>query len=282
MQQALVLLKANKITEATQLLKAFAGDKEARAEQATAQADRDRKEAAIAYRDLGAIAVLRDPKRALEAYERAVALDPDDLESVYWAGAIQIYHGDLNEAQARLERVLTLAKTDDRAFYKHWALLDLGDIKKQQRDLALALEYYRDGLAIIYSLAESDPDNAGWQFDLGISTERIGDAQMEQNDLAGALKSYSDSLTIFKRLAKSDPGNALGRHHLSLSFGRLALVYRQSGNNAKALDALRQGQAIISRMTKLSPDNAEWKKDLAWFDGRIAELPEEWNLSRTP
>jgi tetratricopeptide (TPR) repeat protein len=59
-----------------------------RAEKATAQAEKDPKEAAIAYRNLGAIAGLADPKRALEAYEKALALDPDDSESLYWAGYI--------------------------------------------------------------------------------------------------------------------------------------------------------------------------------------------------
>jgi hypothetical protein len=73
LQQALDLLKENKITEASQLLRAFAESK-------TARIDKDRKEAAIAYRNLGAIAGLADPKRALEAYEKAI-----DLETIWRA-----------------------------------------------------------------------------------------------------------------------------------------------------------------------------------------------------
>ena len=106
LKQALGLLKENKLTEATKLLTAFAGDKEARAEKATAQAEKDRKEAAVAYRNLGAISRLADPKSALEAYEKALALSPDDIESLYWTGAILVDYGDLNKAQKRLERVL--------------------------------------------------------------------------------------------------------------------------------------------------------------------------------
>src|SRR5580704_16478629 len=49
LQQALDLLKENKIAEATQLLNAVAEDKTAHAEQAATQAEKDRKEAAIAY-----------------------------------------------------------------------------------------------------------------------------------------------------------------------------------------------------------------------------------------
>ncbi len=154
LQQALVLLKENEIADATRLLNAVAGDKAAHAEQETThaamntRAAMNRKEAAVAYRNLGAIAGLRDPKRALEAYEKAVALDPDDLDSLYWAGWIQIDHGDLNEAQARLARVPALAKMDDEAFYKYWALLGLGDIEKHQGDLAGARKSYESVLAI--------------------------------------------------------------------------------------------------------------------------------------
>ena len=82
LQQALDFLKENKIADATQLLNAVAEDKTARAGQETARAAMDRKEAAIAYSNLGAIVGLADPKRALEAYEKAIALDPDDVKSL--------------------------------------------------------------------------------------------------------------------------------------------------------------------------------------------------------
>jgi len=94
LEKALGLLKENKLAEATRLLTAVAGDKEARAETATAQAEKDRKEAATASRNLGAIAGHADPKRALEAYEKAASLDPDDIQSPFWIGWIQIGYGD--------------------------------------------------------------------------------------------------------------------------------------------------------------------------------------------
>jgi tetratricopeptide (TPR) repeat protein len=203
LEKALDLLKANKIDEAVPLLEAFANDKEARIE-------KDRKEAAIAYRNLGAIAGLADPKRALEAYEKAASLDPDDLESLFWAGWIEIDHGDHDKAQTRLERVLTLAKTEAQAFYKYWPLIGLGDIKQQRGDLNGALKSYRDGRAIIDRLAQSDPGNAQWQYDLGIGNERIGNVQLAQGDLGAALKSYQAKHDIISLLTKSDPGNAGG------------------------------------------------------------------------
>jgi hypothetical protein len=112
----------------------------------------------------------------------------------------------------------------------------------------------------------------GWQFDLGISNERIGDVQVARGDLSGALKSFQDGLAIADKLAKADPGHTGWQRDLSTSFGKLASAHKQSGDNAKALDFCRQGQAIMAHVTKLSPDNATWKQDLAWFDRQIAEL----------
>jgi tetratricopeptide (TPR) repeat protein len=163
LQQALDLLKENKIADATRLLNAVAEDKTAHAEQETTQAEKGREEAAIAYRNLGAIAALADPKRALEAYEKAVALDPDDAESLYWAGAFQIDYGHLAQAQTRLERALKLAEAGEQAWCKFCALNSLGDIKQQRGDLTGALKSYQDDLAIAERLATSDPGNAGWQ-----------------------------------------------------------------------------------------------------------------------
>ena len=100
-------------------------------------------------------------------------------------GFLQIDHGDLGEAQARLQRVLTLGKTEDQASYKYWALVGLGDVRSAQGDLAGALKAYSDGLAIADRLAKSDPGNAGWQRDLSVSYEKVGDVQVAQGDLPG-------------------------------------------------------------------------------------------------
>jgi tetratricopeptide (TPR) repeat protein/pimeloyl-ACP methyl ester carboxylesterase len=260
LEKALGLLKEIKLAEATQLLTAFAGDKEARAENATVQAEKDRKEAAVAYRNLGAIAGLADPKRALEAYEKALALDPDDIQSLFWTGWIQISYGDLDKAQTRLERVLKLPKTGDEPFYKYWALTGLGDVLVAQGNLPEALKSYQDGLTISDRLAKSDPGNAQWQYDLGISNERVGNVQMAQGDLIAALRSYETKRDIISRLAKSDPGNALWQRDLSVSNERVGDVFLAQGNLPAALEQYR---ASLDRMVPIrdsDPSNADLQR----------------------
>ncbi len=111
LEKALDLLNANKIREALALLEAFAEDKEARV-------DKDSKEAAIAYSNFGMIAGFVDLKLALEAFEKALALDPDEMPSLLMAGYIQINEGDLDKAQARLERLMMLPESGDQGFYQ--------------------------------------------------------------------------------------------------------------------------------------------------------------------
>ena len=262
LQQALELLQANKTAEAEPLLSAFAEDKEARI-------GKDRKEAAIAYRNLGAIAGLADPKRALEAYEKALALDPDDIKSLYWAGLIQIDYGDLNKAQTRLERALALAETGGNPIYKHAATGSLGDIKQWRGDLGGALQSYRETIPLIEHLARSDPGNAGWQRELSVSYNKIGGVQEAQGDLAGALKSYEADLAISDRLAKSDPGNAGWQRDLSVSYSRIGGVQQTQGDLAGALKSYSDSLAISDRLAKSDPGNAGWQYDLGISNERI-------------
>jgi hypothetical protein len=74
-EEALALLAAGKLAEATALFEAEAVEKKT--------ASRASAKEAAAYRNLGAIAGLADPKHALEAYEEAVALDPDVFRACF-------------------------------------------------------------------------------------------------------------------------------------------------------------------------------------------------------
>jgi tetratricopeptide (TPR) repeat protein len=127
LQRALDLLKANQIAEAEALFQAVADDKASRIMQ-------DKKDAAAAFRNLGAIASLRDPKKALEAYERALEYDADDLDSLMWAGYLLISRGHLDAAQTRLDRLLSLA-SKGQSFYRFWAQLGLGDIRVRRAEI---------------------------------------------------------------------------------------------------------------------------------------------------
>ena len=107
-----------------------------------------------------------------------------------------------------------------------------------QGDLAGALKSFQDDLAIGERLAQSDPQNAGWQHDLSVSQQRIGDAALAQGDLTGALKSYRDSVAILDQLAKSEPGNGALQRNLSVSLDKVGNAQMAQGNLTSALESL--------------------------------------------
>jgi tetratricopeptide (TPR) repeat protein len=273
LKRALDLLKANKVTEAEALFRAVAEDKAARIKQ-------DSKDAAAAYRNLGAIAGLADPKRALDAYSQAVTLDPDDLRGLFWVGWLQKERGYLPEAEAPFRRILSVAKINDRAYYLYWARLGLGDIRRARGDLKAAQADYLEARAIAERVAKTDPSNARWQRNLSASYDQIGDVLVAQGNLPEALKSYRDSLAIVERLAKMAPTNAGRQRDLSVSNERIGDIYLAQGN----LDhALAQYRASLNRMVPIRdayPSNTDLQRFTSVTLNKIGDvLVEQGNLA---
>jgi tetratricopeptide (TPR) repeat protein len=262
--KALDLLKAGKPNEAEPLLKAVAEDKEKRA-------DKDAKDAAAAYRNLASIAAVSDPGRAREYYAQAARLDPSDIEGMYQNGWFQEDAGQLDAAQAAYARVIAAVKpgTNDEALV--WAKFGIGDIQRQRGDLSAALATYHETETIADRLAKSDPGNAGWQFDLGISNERVGNVQMARG-LAAALKSYEARRDIISRLAKSDPGNAGWQRDLSVSYNFVGNVQLAQGHLPEALVSYQADLAIMERLAQSDPGNAGWQRDLTMSYNKVGNV----------
>jgi hypothetical protein len=51
----------------------------------------------------------------------------------------------------------------------------VGDVLRQQGDLAGALVAYQETLQLRQRLTESEPSNAGWQRDLSVSQKKVRD-----------------------------------------------------------------------------------------------------------
>jgi hypothetical protein len=122
LSQALDLLEAGRTVEAAALFRAVAEEKTKRIEQ-------DRLDAAAAWRHAGAIAGLADPKTALDAYRRAVALEPNHAEAQFRLGWFANDAGALATADAAFRQVLGLAAQGAADEHEAaWARLGLGDV----------------------------------------------------------------------------------------------------------------------------------------------------------
>lgn len=96
------------------------------------------KQAASAARHIGALAFLHDTEKALNAYKRAVKLDPDNAEGWNQLGHLQYRIGQLDQAITSVETILNLNNSmEDQALIAS-ALGNLGIIYKTRGDLEKA------------------------------------------------------------------------------------------------------------------------------------------------
>ncbi len=172
------------------------------------------------------------------------------------------------------DHVLAFApeRAGDGESWATWIALAMGDHQLSRGSTISALAAYRRALAIAERLAQADPGNAGWQFDLGISNERIGDVLMAQGNLAAALKHYRSKNEIIERLAQADPGNAGWQRDLSVSQEKIGDVLSAQGNLPAALDAFNASLRIAERLAQADPGNAGWQADLAASHGKLGQL----------
>ena len=280
LQQALDLLHSGKVVEATPLLEAYAADKSALIAKDKARVAQESKDAAVAWRNLGAIALLHEPWKAREAYSKAAALDPDNPEGLYWDGWLQLKAKHLAAAEKSYRALLRLDGKGADENQLFWARTGLGDIYVARGKLPDALAVYGEARKAVEHLSSSDAGNADWQRDLSVSENKIGDVLVKQGNLAEALKSYRAGLAIAERLSSSDAGNTEWQRDLSVSYDRVGDVLVKQGNLAEALKSYRASLTIRERLSSSDAGNTEWQRDLSISYEKIADvLVKQGNLA---
>jgi tetratricopeptide (TPR) repeat protein len=237
LQKALDLLKANKPQDAEPLFQTVAEEKAARVRTDRARLEKDSKAAAAAYRNLGAIAGLGDPKRAREAYAKALEYDGEDPEALYWYGYLNFLAGDLGIAQRYLARLLETATQlgDQHGIYR--AHLGLGQVMKGRGNLSSARDHEEKALDVAFGQSAIDKGDLEWQRDVSEAQFRLGDVLRAQGNLSAALDSYKAAHAIREHLTTVDPGNAGWQGDLSASHPHRQRGPRsgQSGGRARQL-----------------------------------------------
>ena len=244
----------------------------ARSEARLGQANAERRAAAADYKRLAELTGYFDIEKARNYYARAVAADPTDGDALHSFCELSTNTGNTAEAEAACARFdpVVAAAADPRGAF--WAQIGYGDLCAAQGNLPTAMHAYTGARDVAERLAISDPGNAGWQFDLGISNERIGDVQMAQGNLAAALKSFEAKREIISRLAKSDPGNAGWQRDVSVSYDRVGDVLVAQGQLPDALKAFRDSLSIRERLAKSDPGNAGWQRDVSVSYEKVGDV----------
>jgi tetratricopeptide (TPR) repeat protein len=262
--QALELLKAGKPAEAEPLLREVAEEKAARIKN-------DSKDAAAAFRNLGAIAGLGDPKRAREAYARAIELDPQDADSLYWHGWLSLLAGNLSPAETSLSQLLEVATStsDPRSIYR--AHLRLGELMKARGRLSEARNHQDQAIAVAQHEVSLRPNDLDWKRELAVGLSKLGKVLLAQGKPAEALRVFQDDHAIIQSLTEANPENLLWQVDLVVCHETIGDALANQESFSEALASYRQGTEIMRRLVMLAPDNLTWRNNLAAQTLRVGE-----------
>ncbi len=205
---AMVMLAQGNTTEAKSLFT-----------KAAQNAEEEAKEGASALRNLGALAFLDDPQEALQAYHRAIKLEPDDADSWNKLGLLLSHTGELNAAIDAYNRVLLLAENQNDNQKIAWAYGNLGSVYRIRSDTSKALEYHEKAIKLFKEQGDK-LEVANEYGNLGLVYEDIG-------DLDKALESHNKAINLFEEI-----GN---KQSLALDYVNLGVLYKNRGDLDNAL-----------------------------------------------
>jgi tetratricopeptide (TPR) repeat protein len=148
----------------------------------------------------------------------------------------------------------------------------LGDLAVTQGDLAGALRYFNQDLAIAERLSAGDPSNAAWQRDLSVSLNYLGNIAVAQGNVDEAKRYYTENKSIAERLSASAPSNAAWQRDLWMSNGKLGDLATAQGDIPAALRFWTKANDITQRLAASDPANAAWQRDLSVSLDRLGDL----------
>ena len=191
------------------------------------------KQAAEAYRNLGALAFLDNTQEALQAYRRATQLDPDDVEGWNQLGHLLKRAGDLDEAISAYSKVLALGETHQDQSEIAIAYSSLGLAYHILGESDKALEFHQKSLAI--------EENLGDKKGLAVQYINLGLVYQSRGELEKAIELYNKSLAITESL-----GNKEG---MAAAYSNLGLVYQKRDELNKAIEFYNKSLTITEKLS---------------------------------
>lgn len=217
------------ITDLEARLKARAEQHE---EAGKAAAEAENKKAAGYWRHLGALAFLNETQKALDAYRKATALDPDDAIAWNQQGTLQWRVGMNEEAEQCYYRALWLARQKNDKLLEAMAVGNLGIALQAQSKLDDARQMFTQCLVLSRELQHKE-FVANQHGNIASIDYLLGDLQQAE---AG----HNSALALHVELR-----NPLGEANC---LGNLALVYAERGHLGVATAHIRRAIHIFQRL----------------------------------
>ena len=199
-------------------------------------------EAAAKWRRIAALARGVNDGEALEAYEQAFKLQPEDFWTcIELARLRQRYRGDLAGAAAAAEAAKNVAQGD---LEKGLAYEVVANIALESGSLSLARTAVESALEAREKLAQSGDAIALGNF--SVSLGQFGIIAMQEGDLAGARDLFAEALKINEHVAEALPG-ADAERDVWVALSQLADAHWRCGDFTDAENCFGRGLAMAQQ-----------------------------------
>jgi tetratricopeptide (TPR) repeat protein len=122
------------------------------AEKEEAEGKAANKEAAEAFRHLGALAFLHDTNKALDAYRRSTELDPENAKGWNQLGHLLLRKGELQAAESAYRKVAELGESSNDPALLAVAYGNLGIVYEIRGDLDQTVAMYNKALVLFQTV----------------------------------------------------------------------------------------------------------------------------------
>jgi tetratricopeptide (TPR) repeat protein len=204
----------------------------AREKELEEEAGRTARKRAEYWRHIGALAFLSNTQKALAAYEKATALDPDDPESLRFLGELRFRLGDYGAARKSFERLQALAEMVRDGKAQCIAYQRLGWIEERLGTLTLAEQLQRQSL----QLATAE----GWREGMAGAYGNLGLIYKTRGDLDRAEDRQLKAVNLNEEL-----GRKVG---MAIAYGNLGHLHEARKDKAKMCECWRKERDLWRAM----------------------------------
>lgn len=226
-----------------------------------ARADEQTADAAIAWRDLGALAFDRDPGIALEAYRQAARIDPGHYET--WISLAELEFDQEGNLSAAKAAAATAVDVSGDLTQRLSALSELALLEFEAGELESAGQRYEQTVLLLRPLVAEDPDRDDHLYTLSDALIGIGDIKLMSEDFAASDAAYKEALAIRRQRLAAFPGDPSRARDVSTALegrGELALA---TGDYLAAEEFFAESLAIDRQLAEDMPESLRARRDVA-------------------
>jgi serine/threonine protein kinase/tetratricopeptide (TPR) repeat protein len=170
--------------------------------------------------------IMKDNKKAIEAYENLAKTSPDNADVEYILGSLYEDTGDYDKAQARFSTILQADPKNIKALWQ------MGVVQFMKDNPQAALDPLNKGLSLAIQV-----DN---QEQKALLLQALGISYRLLNKPEEAMRNYQESMDINRRLGL--------KRNLANNFAEMAAVQSQLGEPETALASYNQGLQILDEI----------------------------------